>query len=240
MTEAEWLACDDPTPMLAFLAGRLRPRQRRLFAHACGRRLCRIFPREKYASPDEADYWLAKKPRVDALCARAIEAAEEETDGADRAEEVRSLREAVFQQGPLALSWCLTAAVTGDAAYFIGLLRDLPKTAEEQARLDAGLLWEMHAEALCQAGLLREVVGNPIWPVCVQRAWLTPTVTNLATTAYQERALPSGEFDPLRLAVLADALEDTGCSDPEILGHLRSPGPHVRGCWALDLVLGKG
>jgi hypothetical protein len=39
--------------------------------------------------------------------------------------------------------------------------------------------------------------------------------------------------------VLADALEDAGCSDAGLLGHLRSPGPHVRGCWALDLVLGK-
>jgi hypothetical protein len=45
--------------------------------------------------------------------------------------------------------------------------------------------------------------------------------------------------DPQRLAVLADALEEAGCNDAEILTHLRSPGPHVRGCWALDLILGK-
>jgi hypothetical protein len=65
-------------------------------------------------------------------------------------------------------------------------------------------------------------------------------VTGLAPAAYEERALPSGELDPARLAVLADALEDTGCADSEVLGHLRGPGPHVRGCWALDLILGKG
>ena len=54
--------------------------------------------------------------------------------------------------------------------------------------------------------------------------------------AYDDRALPSGHLDPARLAVLADALEDT---DEQILGHLRGPGPHVRGCAAVDAVLGK-
>jgi hypothetical protein len=55
-----------------------------------------------------------------------------------------------------------------------------------------------------------------------------------------ERSLPSGELDPARLAVLADALEDAGCTDAELPGHLHSAGPHVRGCRALDLILGKG
>jgi hypothetical protein len=51
--------------------------------------------------------------------------------------------------------------------------------------------------------------------------------------------MPSGELDSHRLSVLADALEEAGCTDPDLLGHLHSPGPHVRGCWALDLILGK-
>ena len=61
----------------------------------------------------------------------------------------------------------------------------------------------------------------------------------LARPAYEDRLLPSGHLDPVRLAVLADALEEAGCTDESILTHLRSAGPHVRGCWALDLVLGK-
>ena len=61
----------------------------------------------------------------------------------------------------------------------------------------------------------------------------------LARAAYQERPLPSGELDPVRLAVLADALEDDGCTDEAVLAHLRGSGPHVKGCWALDLVLAK-
>jgi hypothetical protein len=94
-------------------------------------------------------------------------------------------------------------------------------------------------EAACQARLVRELFGNPFFPVTILPAWLTPTVTRLAAVAYEERALPSGELDPVRLAVLADALEDAGCADADILTHLRSAGPHVRGCWALDLILGK-
>jgi hypothetical protein len=58
----------------------------------------------------------------------------------------------------------------------------------------------------------------------------------LAQVAYDERNLPSWELDPARLA---DALEEAGCADADILSHLRGPGPHVRGCWAVDLLLGK-
>jgi hypothetical protein len=63
-------------------------------------------------------------------------------------------------------------------------------------------------------------------------AWNGGTVRNLAQSIYDERA-----FD--RLPVLADALEDAGCADADLLGHLRGPGPHARGCWAVDRILGK-
>jgi hypothetical protein len=85
----------------------------------------------------------------------------------------------------------------------------------------------------------RCIFGNPFRPVSVNPAWLTPTVTNLATAAYEERALPSGELDTARLTVLADALEEAGCDNADILEHLRSPGPHVRGCFALDALLNR-
>jgi hypothetical protein len=58
----------------------------------------------------------------------------------------------------------------------------------------------------------------------------------VAQAAYEERSLPAGEMDPVRLAILADALEEAGCGNEAILGHLRGPGPHVRGCWVVDLV----
>jgi len=86
--------------------------------------------------------------------------------------------------------------------------------------------------------LLRDVVGNPFHPVTLDPAWRTPVIRALATAAYEDRSLPSGVLDPDRLAVLSDALEDAGCDNAEILSHLRGPWPHVRGCWALDLLLG--
>jgi hypothetical protein len=94
-------------------------------------------------------------------------------------------------------------------------------------------------EGAAQAHLLRDIFGNPFRPATISPAWLTPTVKNLATAAYENRTLSAGTLEHARLAVLADALEDAGCTNSDILYHLRCPGPHVRGCWALDLLLGK-
>ncbi len=80
--------------------------------------------------------------------------------------------------------------------------------------------------------LLRCVFGNPYKPPVFNKKWRTDTVTALAAGIYEERA-----FD--RLPILADALEEAGCDDPAMLSHLRGPGPHCRGCWVLDLALGK-
>ena len=72
----------------------------------------------------------------------------------------------------------------------------------------------------------------------VPAACLTPAVVALAEAAYEERLLPSGELDTQRLAILADALEEAGAAGA-LLEHLRSPGPHIRGCFAVDLVLAR-
>jgi hypothetical protein len=95
------------------------------------------------------------------------------------------------------------------------------------------------AERRVQAALLKDIFGNPWRPITLDLLLLTPTLSALARAAYEERSLPSGELDPTRLAILADALEEAGCTDTAILDHLRGPGPHVRGCWPLDLCLNK-
>jgi hypothetical protein len=89
------------------------------------------------------------------------------------------------------------------------------------------------------ADLLRCVVGNPFRHAALADACRTATVASLAEAAYTERHLPDGALDAARLAVLADALEEAGCAEVSVLEHLRSRGPHVRGCWAVDLSLGK-
>jgi hypothetical protein len=104
-------------------------------------------------------------------------------------------------------------------------------------RLEGGVY---AAETDAQAGVLRDIFGNPFRPASIDPAWLTPAVSSLAQAAYDERIKPSGELDIERLAVLSDCLEETGCDNEDILNHLRSPGPHVRGCWCVDLLLGKG
>jgi hypothetical protein len=86
--------------------------------------------------------------------------------------------------------------------------------------------------------LARCVFGNPFRPVTIDAAWLTPTVRALAQAAYDEPE-PLCEMDAGRLAVLADAMEEAG-ADGELLAHLRGPGPHARGCFALDAILGLG
>jgi hypothetical protein len=112
--------------------------------------------------------------------------------------------------------------------------------AEEAQAREARLTHEA-AERGQQSELLREVLGNPFRPQAPVPAWLAwngGTVAQLALAAYEERILPAGNLDPARLSVLADALEEAG-GPQEVLAHLRDPGPHVRGCHAIDLVLGK-
>ncbi|HVS39661.1 MAG TPA: hypothetical protein VMS17_29155 [Gemmataceae bacterium] len=91
------------------------------------------------------------------------------------------------------------------------------------------------AEQREQATLLRELLGSPFRPIALDPTWLEwndGTVRKMATAIYEERA-----FD--RLPLLADALEEAGCTDADILAHCRSGGEHVRGCWVVDLLLGK-
>jgi hypothetical protein len=86
-----------------------------------------------------------------------------------------------------------------------------------------------------QAELLRDLFGNPFRPLNLDPSWLSwrdGTIPKLAEAIYDERA-----FD--RLPILADALEDAGCTNEDILTHCRQPGEHVRGCWVVDLLLGK-
>jgi hypothetical protein len=87
------------------------------------------------------------------------------------------------------------------------------------------------AAHLAGCDLLREVLGNPFRPVSTDPSWLTSRVVSHAEGIYAERA-----FD--RLPILADVLQDAGCKNAAVLAHCR--GPHVRGCWVIDLVLGKG
>ena len=92
---------------------------------------------------------------------------------------------------------------------------------------------ERRGELRLLSETVRCVLGNPFRPVEVDSTWLTSDVLLLAGGIYDERA-----FD--RMPILADALQDTGCANDDVLNHCRGDGPHVRGCWVVDLLLGKG
>ena len=93
--------------------------------------------------------------------------------------------------------------------------------------------------AACRTGeertirLIRDIYGNPFRPVTFDPSWRTSTAVGLARSMYESR-------DFAAMLILADALEDAGCDSPDVLAHCRDPkGVHVRGCWVVDLVLGK-
>ncbi len=108
---------------------------------------------------------------------------------------------------------------------------------------ETGIIWNKSAfeiftekkgtpEAENLAFLIRCFFGNPFRPVVFDPAWRTESAVGLAAGIYEERAFE-------RMPILADALQDAGCEHPDILSHCREPGVHVRGCWVVDLLLGK-
>jgi hypothetical protein len=122
-------------------------------------------------------------------------------------------------------------------------LRERQAAAEAYVANHPAYLAANRAEGVVQGRLLHDLFGPlPFRAVAAQPAWVAwngGAVVKMAQAAYDQRALPSGELDPARLAVLADALEEAGCTLKEILDHLRGPGPHVRGCWSVDVLLGR-
>jgi hypothetical protein len=211
MTEAEWLTCASPERMLSFVETRLSEREARLFGVACCRRI----------------WHLLKEQDQD-----VVEIAERFADGeVDRAE-LDAAAESAWSASSHSLGRAGAAADAAGETIFrndgfgnVYHVSHLTYNAFYAAGEDAG-------EYAAQCCLLRDIFGNPFRPVRVAPAWLTSTVVQLASGIYAEPA-----FD--RLPMLADALQDAGCDNANILTHCRGPGPHVRGCWVVDLMLGK-
>jgi hypothetical protein len=95
---------------------------------------------------------------------------------------------------------------------------------------DCLILEESHKVMLCH--FVRDIFGNPFRPATFNPAWRTDTAVALARQMYDSRDFGA-------MPILADALQDAGCGDEQVLAHCRGAGPHVRGCWVVDLVLGK-
>ncbi len=220
MTEAEWLACTDPEKMLQFLRSRASERRLRLFAAAAFRRLVGLLP----------------DPRQ----RRGIETLEQLAEGTVTPSVGRSVVAEVRQAIPRN-DWVASTPPTDDPHYVaLMLYRECcsSRVAIHAVQATAGLA-DGAGEQREEVRLMGCIFGNPFRRVTLSRGWQTPQVMALAQAAHDDRSLPAGTLDATRLAVLADALEEAGCANADILSHCRSAGPHVRGCWVVDLILGK-
>jgi hypothetical protein len=228
VSESEWLSSGDPESMLAVLRPNTTERKLRLFAMACCRRHW-DWPLEDMDEPGSS--WIAS-------IREAVGVGERLADGQATPLDLRTVQ-SLDGCGVEILYAFIGCSGTGEELFDVsGNLIDAAgespgcSTAAQSAKA-------AEAEKSAQAVLIREIFGSPFRPVALDPTWLTPTVISLAQTAYAERLLLSGELDTARLAVLADALEEAGCQDAQLLEHLRSPGPHVRGCWPVDLIAAK-
>jgi len=237
MTEEEWLTSDDLETMLDYLGGTVNDRKSRLYGCACCRHI-----------------WLLM---IDERSRQAVEIAEQFIDGVigrDELEEARiEARSAArdvtgsnypsHERGVMKNASEAAAGVVGKRVSKV--IGAVAKSVVVAAAENAGVIGsrvgayetyrsaEIKSSSKQLAGTLRDVFGNPFRPVAVDAEWLTSTVVQLARGIYEERA-----FD--RMPILADALQDAGCVNHDVLSHCRDESAtHVRGCWVVDLLLGK-
>lgn len=234
MTEQEWLACDNSRTMLQYLRSmnsrstKTNRRKLRLFGCGVAYRIWRLLDehfREVVVIAERvADRIIDSKERQKAYTENwetmlARQRSPEPWEG-------YAVRTAFFLLGERPFEAAFRACAEEEWAYaWSEEPHSLRGVGEQQERA-------AKSERKVQANLLRDVIGNPFRPVSVDAFWQTETVVALARTIYDDRA-----FD--EMPILADALEESGCTNTDILAHCRGPGPHVRGCWAVDLLLGK-
>jgi hypothetical protein len=210
MTEAEWRACSTVDRMLEYVPYTVSKRKWTLLAAAFCRRIWPLLTHERSR--------------------QAVDTAERWADGLVGSRELNRAGKAaapyVIQPGAETLA--------ASAAHMTAL------RGKDNARIAASCAagateaagGSADVERKHQCAIIRDILGYPYRTITIDHSSLSLTVTSLAEAIYTDRA-----FD--RLPILADALEDAGCTNADILEHCRGPGPHVRGCWVVDLLLAK-
>jgi hypothetical protein len=212
MDEHFWITSDNTDELLQGLGAAPSKRKARLFACGCCREIWHLI--------------------TDARARAAVEASEVYADRAVTQREMLRIRKTALSAPNTPAHWAAHAASRPVLA--LPWIADLARFALVQKGPVSGHCYNPRPSK-SQSDLLRDIFGNPFRAVRIDPSWLAckdQILVKLAQAIYDERA-----FD--RLPILADALEDAGCTDADILGHCRSPGPHVRGCWVVDLLLGK-
>jgi hypothetical protein len=210
MTETEWTGGSNPGLMLEFLKDKASERKLRLFAVAC----CRLSTRGMEEVRNH----------------RAVVTAEQFADDKASADDLAAAKKD-------AATWISDVAAPHGYQAASRVVSFMSEQEAIEAAKAAGLgqfgSRDYSSIHQAQSNLLREIFGNPFRSISLDPAWLTSKVVRLAQSIYDDRAFE-------RLPALADALEEAGSYDPDKLSHCRGPELHVRGCWVLDLILGKG
>jgi hypothetical protein len=268
MTEEEWLACDDYAAVLRFVHARITVRQARLCMAGCCRlwegnfsdpRIPRIITAaERCADRADAEhalrafsqqYHFVREPRLP-TSGRWKTLAHALADAHHKLDECRAAGtwdDARHRTADSAMAHALYMSLredpletftggSGDAVLSCMRLLDRVDVLQPRDRPGQSLFEIDQAKEqirMVLANVLRDIFGNPFRPVAFFPEWRTDTAVTLARTTYESR-----EFSAM--PILADALQDAGCDSEDVLTHCRDTNAtHVRGCWVVDLVLGK-
>jgi hypothetical protein len=209
MDEARWLSSEDPRKLLEWQRGAFSERKLRLFVCAFWRQFW------------QEEIGILPETESDPALLQVLAYAEQWAEQGVRPERMSF---------PLGFGWHPLVALNA----FDGANWTIRQTAGFKGRLDCYRYdaKDRHKAADQQIRLLREIAGNPYRTITIDPSWRTPTVVALAHAVYDTQAFQ-------RLPVLADALEDAGCDNEEMLIHCRISGSHVRGCWLIDLLTGR-
>lgn len=235
MTEPGWIAYQQPGALIDYLvkqfptlAGPAGLRKRRLFAYACCREIWDAFPNETFRRAVQCVERAADCPELESEIQSWLQTVEPFVEAIPLVE----LRE-LYPDRPDEVAAHVNARP--DLAVFIEEVSRWGIRGREAARAASAALkggWAAGGRKTFECDLVRDLFGNPFRPVKIEQRLLIPKVERIAQAIYQDR-----DFE--LMPVLSDALEEAGCANADILEHCRMEPLHVRGCWLIDLLLGK-
>ncbi len=239
MTEAEWLASRDPCLLIGYLGDGIGLRRAMLFSVACARHIWPLLQ-------DDASRNAVGVAERFVDGSASLQELEEAGQILERAWDVESFDRSdspSYRAGYRAAmtTLCATMTLGGRHGFSYHFAHEAARQSQQAVLHAAGKVDlekvaspESDAAAAVQADLLRCIIGNPFaaTPRFTPK-WLTTRVLALAQRMYEER-----DFE--QAPALARLLQDAGCDDAEVLGHLRGGGPHARGCHVVDSLLGRG
>jgi hypothetical protein len=233
MNEGKWLKCTSPMPMLDFLQSKLSQRKLRLFAVACCRPLWHLLDARKRRAIEVLERYADGEPAETRGLGRLFDKSDTEPAHLAVANAVMSLLNPVAPADPTrdAMFAAYHAARAAGKEAGPGWESSHDEEGGQDRESQPGAIARAQ-ESQAQCRLLRDIAGDPFRPAAVDVAWNVPAIAAQARMIYESRT-----FD--RMAELAVCLASAGCADNRILEHCRDVGPHVRGCWVVDLILGR-